>query len=98
MVAGSVSPNLLLAPGASLHEELSLLFGTHMTPAEALHSATAGAAALLGADSIGVLKVGAVTDFVVLSASPLDDIRNIRRLEAVVTRGRRHQPALLRSR
>jgi imidazolonepropionase-like amidohydrolase len=69
-----------------------------MTPAEALHSATAAAATLLRADSIGVLKPGAVADFVILSANPLDDIRNTRQLEVVVARGRRHDLAALRSR
>ena len=98
VVAGSDSPNQLLAPGASLHEELALLVRSGMTPAEALHSATAGAAALVHADSIGVLKAGAVADFVVLSASPLDDIRNLRQLEAVIARGRRHVPIELRKR
>jgi imidazolonepropionase-like amidohydrolase len=98
VVAGSDSPNQLLAPGASLHEELALLVRAGLTPAEALHSATAGAAALLRADSIGVLKPGAVADFVVLSASPLDDIRNLRQLEAVIARGHRHVPIELRSR
>ena len=97
VVAGSDSPNQLLAPGASLHEELALLVRTGMTPAEALHSATAGAAALLRADSIGVLKPGAVADFVVLSASPFDDVRNTRQIESIIARGRRHDPSQLRS-
>ena len=81
-----------------MHEELALLVRAGLTPAEALHSATAGAAALVRADSIGVLKAGAVADFVVLAASPLDDIRNLRQLEAVVARGRRHVPMELRRR
>jgi imidazolonepropionase-like amidohydrolase len=98
VVAGSDSPNQLLAPGASLHEELALLVQAGLTAAEALRSATSGAAALLGADSIGVLKAGAVADIVVLSVSPLTDIRNVRRIEAVVARGRRYEPAPLRSR
>ena len=98
VVAGSDSPNQLLAPGASLHEELALLVRAGLTPAEALHTATAGAAALLRADSLGVVKPGAVADFVVLAASPLDDIRNLRQLEAVIARGRRHVPIELRSR
>jgi imidazolonepropionase-like amidohydrolase len=98
VVAGSDSPNQLLAPGASLHEELALLVRTGLPPAEALRSATSGAAALFRADSIGVLKAGAVADFVVLSVSPLTDIRNVRRIEAVVARGRLHDPAVLRPR
>jgi imidazolonepropionase-like amidohydrolase len=96
VVAGSDSPNQLLVPGASIHEELKLLVRSGFTPAEALHSATAGAAALLRADSIGVLKPGAVADFLVLRASPLDDIRNISTLETIVSRGRRHTPDSLR--
>jgi imidazolonepropionase-like amidohydrolase len=98
VVAGSDSPNQLLAPGASLLEELSLLVRAGMSPAEALHSATQGAAVLLRADSIGVLKPGAVADFVVLTASPLEDIRNVRTPEAIIARGKRHTPMDLRSR
>lgn len=96
VVAGSDSPNQLLAPGASLHEELSLLVRAGLTPAQALMAATSAAARLLRADSIGVLRQGTVADFVVLSANPLDDIRNVRRVELVVAGGRRHQPAELR--
>ena len=96
VVTGSDSPNQLLAPGASLHEELGLLVKAGFTPTEALRSATQVAARLLRADSIGVLRPGAVADFVVLSASPLDDIRNLRRIEAIVANGRRHEPAELR--
>jgi imidazolonepropionase-like amidohydrolase len=98
VVAGSDSPNQLLAPGASLHEELALLVRAGLTPAEALHSATAAAAVLLRADSIGVLKPGAVADFVVLSASPLEDIKNTRLIETIVARGRGRGPMALRAR
>ncbi len=96
VVAGSDSPNQLLAPGASLHEEVALLVRAGMTPAQAIDAATSGAAQLLRADSIGVLRAGAVADFVVLQANPLDDIRNIKRLESIVARGRRHEPMTLR--
>jgi imidazolonepropionase-like amidohydrolase len=96
VVAGSDSPNQLLAPGASIHEELMLLVRSGMTPAQAIAAATSGAAQLLRADSIGVLRAGAVADFVVLQANPLDDIRNVKRLESIVARGRRHTPPALR--
>ena len=75
VVAGSDSPNQLLVPGASLHEELKLLVQAGFTPSQALVSATRTAAELLRADSIGVIRPGAVADFVVLADSPLDDIR-----------------------
>ena len=98
VVAGTDSPNQLLAPGASLDEELSLLVRAGFTPAQALISATRSAATLLRADSIGVLKPGNVADFVVLAMSPLDDIRNVRRVERVVASGRSFDPAALRQR
>lgn len=96
VVAGSDSPNQLLAPGASLHEELALLVRAGLTPSQAMVSATSAAASLLRADSIGVLRPGAVADFVVLTANPLDDIRGLSAIESVVARGRRHDPMHLR--
>jgi imidazolonepropionase-like amidohydrolase len=96
VVAGSDSPNQLLAPGASLHEELALLVRAGLSPAQALVAACGAAAWLLRADSIGVVRQGAVADFVVLSANPLDDIRNVRRVELVIAQGRRYTPAELR--
>jgi imidazolonepropionase-like amidohydrolase len=73
-----------------------LLVRAGFTPAQALLSATSVVAQLLRADSIGVLRDGAVADFVVLSASPMDDIRATRSIEWVVSRGRRYDPAVLR--
>jgi imidazolonepropionase-like amidohydrolase len=87
VAAGSDAPNQLLPPGASLHEELALLVTAGLTPREALIAATRDAARLLRVDSIGVLRRGGVADFVVLSGSPLEDIANTRKIEAVVARG-----------
>jgi imidazolonepropionase-like amidohydrolase len=98
VVAGSDSPNQLLVPGASLHEEIRLLARAGFTPSEALVSATRSAAELLRADSIGVIRPGAVADFVVLADSPLDDLRNLRRIAMVVARGKQRFPEELRQR
>src|SRR5439155_22104325 len=65
VVAGTDTPNQLLAPGASLHDEMGLLVRAGLTPKDALLAATRDAARLLGADSLGVLKDGAPADFVV---------------------------------
>jgi len=98
VVAGSDSPNQLLVAGTSLHEEIALLVRAGFTPQQALVSATRAAAELLRADSIGIIRPGAVADFVVLAGSPLDDIQNIRRIALVVARGRDHFPEELRKR
>ena len=97
VAAGSDAPHPLLAPGASLHDELALLVAARLTPRQALLAATRNGALLLGADSIGVIRRDAVADFVILGASPLDDIKNTRRIEAVVSRGVYRTSAELRA-
>jgi imidazolonepropionase-like amidohydrolase len=90
-------PNQLIPPGASLHEELVYLVQAGLLPREALLAATGEAARLLGADTVGVLRAGAVADFVILDANPLADIRNSSRIHRVVHRGAIHDPALLKT-
>jgi imidazolonepropionase-like amidohydrolase len=39
-------------------------------------------------DSLGVIETGMLADLVLLEADPLEDIRHVRRVAAVVLRGR----------
>jgi imidazolonepropionase-like amidohydrolase len=96
IATGTDTPGPLLAPGASLHDELTLLARAGLTPREALLAATRDAAQVIGVDSIGAVREGAVADFVVLTASPLDDIANSRKIEMVVVRGVLRRPSELR--
>jgi len=96
VTAGSDSPNQLLPPGASLHRELKLLVAAGLTPEQALMAATRDAARLLAADSIGVLRAGAVADFVVLRGDPRADIANLDRIVEVVAAGYPNDPAALK--
>jgi hypothetical protein len=96
IVAGSDTPNQLLAPGASLHDELAMLVAAGLSPQNALLAATKNAASLLAADSIGVLRAGNTADFVILTGNPLTDIRNSRSVERVVFKGVSYHPADLR--
>lgn len=82
---GATAPFLI--PGASLHGELQLLVRAGFTPMEALTAATSGNAALLGADSLGTLAPGMAADLVILTANPLQDIRNTRAIENIMIRG-----------
>lgn len=72
----------------ALHWELELLVEAGLTPLDALRAATQGAAVALGVgDRLGVIVEGAIADLVVLDSDPLKDIRNTRRIRAVVKQG-----------
>jgi len=75
-------------PGESLHRELELLVEAGLTPMEALQAATRNAAEFLGRKDIGTVEKGKLADVVLLEGNPLEDIRNTRRIAAVVVRGR----------
>jgi imidazolonepropionase-like amidohydrolase len=91
VAAGSHAPYPLLAPGASLHEELRQLVRAGFSPREALLMATREGARLLeAADSLGVVRDGGVADFIILNQNPLDDIANVKTIEFVVFRGIRY--------
>jgi imidazolonepropionase-like amidohydrolase len=88
-LAGTDTPMPNVYPGFSLHEELALLVESGLSPAEALRSATLAPASFLGiADRSGSVSVGKRADLVLLDANPLTDIRNTRRIRAVVLDGR----------
>jgi imidazolonepropionase-like amidohydrolase len=74
-------------PGFFEHEELQLMVDAGLTPAQALHSATAVSAGCLGRDDVGTLEPGKWADFIVLGADPLDDIQNTRSIERVYVAG-----------
>jgi imidazolonepropionase-like amidohydrolase len=69
------------------HHEIARWVQLGVPPAEALVAATSRPAAVLGAQDLGSLAAGKSADFIVLTANPLDDIRNTRRIERVYQRG-----------
>jgi imidazolonepropionase-like amidohydrolase len=75
-------------PGESLHEELELLVASGLTAAQALRSATLEPARYLGAASLGAVEEGKTADLVILDGDPLADIRNTRKIVAVVLGGK----------
>lgn len=75
--------------GFSLHDELALLVEAGLTPKEALESATRLPAQWLGTDvDRGTIEVGKRADLVLLSADPLADIANTRKIAGVFVNGR----------
>lgn len=69
------------------HEELLDMVLAGMTPMRVIVAATRNSAEFLRLADMGTLETGKSADFIVLDASPLDDIMNTRRIAAVVLRG-----------
>lgn len=88
VAAGTDTAQQFVVPGESLHRELELYVAGGLTPAQALKSATADAAELLGiATRTGTIQVGKDADLVLISGDPLVDIRATRRIRHVVRGG-----------
>jgi imidazolonepropionase-like amidohydrolase len=85
-----------LVPGFCLHDELEWFTRAGLTPAEALRTATINPARYLGREAgQGSVAEGRAADLVLLDANPLEDIRNTRRISAVILRGRLFDRAAL---
>jgi imidazolonepropionase-like amidohydrolase len=70
------------------HMELELMVKAGLTPAQALTSATSGAAECMKvAGQLGTLVPGAWADFIVFDKNPLDDIRNTSTIASVWVAG-----------
>lgn len=88
ILAGTDTPFPFCVPGFSLHDELELLVEAGLSPLEALQSATIRPAEFLGRDrALGTVEQGKVADLVLLDGNPLEDIRNTRKIAAVVVNG-----------
>lgn len=88
-LAGTDAGDPYALPGSSLHQELEALVAAGLSPMDALQAATRNAAEVLGrGDDFGTIEVGRRADLVLLSANPLEDIRNTRTIEAVALGGR----------
>ncbi len=74
--------------GLGAHWEVELLTHGGFTPLEALRIATINGFRHHGLDhALGSLEAGKLADLVVLSANPLDDVRNTRAIELVMRGG-----------
>ncbi|KAI0109058.1 hypothetical protein GGR51DRAFT_512563 [Nemania sp. FL0031] len=73
---GAVAPGIDLPFGKTLHEELQLLNGVGLTPAEALRAATVVSATWHRLLDRGEIKIGKRADLVLLNSNPLRNISN----------------------
>jgi hypothetical protein len=89
IMVGTDANDSFVFVGSSVHDELDHLIEAGLTPAQALDAATRTGAEYLGRTSeFGSVQPGRVADLVLLDANPLTDIRNARRIHAVLVNGR----------
>ena len=74
--------------GFTLHSELALLVKAGLTPAQALQVATRnGARYTRTSNDRGSIVPGKLADLVLVDGDPTTDIRDVRKVSAVITRG-----------
>lgn len=81
IIAGTDGPGIGgMAAGFGLHRELALLVEAGLPPLEALRAATINAARALRQEKrLATIEAGKLAGLIVLSANPLEDIRNSHR-------------------
>jgi imidazolonepropionase-like amidohydrolase len=83
-------------PGHTLHREMELYVEAGFTPLEALQSATIVPARVLGRDKeLGTVTVGKRADLLIVDGDPLADIKALRKVRLVVSRGRAYEPGAM---
>jgi imidazolonepropionase-like amidohydrolase len=90
VLAGTDAGSPLVLPAFSLSEELeALVTDGRLTALQSLRAATLNVGEWLGMpNTIGVVTSGARADLVFLTKNPLNDIRNVRDIRAVLRGGR----------
>ncbi|WP_433667238.1 amidohydrolase family protein [Nocardia sp. CA-136227] len=89
VIGANANPGVPMNPafGASLHHELELLVAAGLSPAEALHAATAGPAERFGLADRGAVAPGLRADLVLLEGDPLTDITATTRIRRIWSAG-----------
>ena len=89
LLSGTDIPNFGLVPGESLHHELELLVEAGISPLDVIKIATRNGADVLGIlNKVGTIENGKEADMVVLAANPIDNISNIKKIEAIINDGK----------
>jgi imidazolonepropionase-like amidohydrolase len=89
VLSGTDIPNFGLVPGESLHHELELLVEAGISPLDVIKIAARNGADALGIlDKVGTIEHGKEADMIVLRASPIYNISNTKKIEAIIDDGK----------
>ena len=84
LLLGCDAPQIFNVPGFSTHHELEYLVKAGLTPYQALRTGTVNVAKYLNQNDAGVVKVGAVSDLILLNENPLTNISHTREIAGVM--------------
>jgi imidazolonepropionase-like amidohydrolase len=84
MLLGSDAPQVYNVPGFSIHHELQYMVNAGLTPFEALQMGTVNVAKFFERSDAGTIKTGNVSDLVLLSGNPIQNISNTSHIEGVM--------------
>jgi imidazolonepropionase-like amidohydrolase len=84
LLLGCDAPQVFNVPGISTHQELEYLVAAGLSPYDALRTGTVNVGKYFNREDIGVLKVGAAADLLLLSGNPLKNISETQRIEGVL--------------
>ena len=85
---GSDGGSSLDFPGFMTHRELELLDKAGLSPMDVIVAATrTGALALRKTDELGTIEPGRYADLLLVSANPLEDVRNLRKIDRIMLHG-----------
>jgi imidazolonepropionase-like amidohydrolase len=75
-------------PGSMTHREVELLVQAGLSPMDAIVAATRnGALALRKGEELGTVETGRRADLMLVSANPLEDVRNLRKIDRLMLNG-----------
>ena len=75
-------------PGLMTHREVGLLVEAGLSPMDAIVAATKnGGLALRKGDELGTIEPGRRADLLLLSANPLEDVGNLRKIDRLMVDG-----------
>jgi imidazolonepropionase-like amidohydrolase len=88
IAVGSDGGSSLDFPGLMTHRELELLVESGLSPSEVVVAATRNGALALGKlQQLGTIAPGKRADLLMVGANPLEDIRNLRKIDRVMLNG-----------